>query len=495
MAITKLLAIKEHKGSGSIHKSLKNAINYICNPAKTQNGFLIGGNSGNTPEAIYNAMIFNKEYWHKTDQRQGYHYILSFPPEEKVTPEFCHKLAQEFAEGVLHGQFYYVTAVHTDQKHMHAHLIFDSVSSVDGLKYHSPKGDWEKRIQPVMDQLCRKYHLPTLQYDPDGDRKGKNYGDWKTGQDDWKESYSAYDIIRDDIDEALQQCTDYEDFLQILKNMKYEITRNQKYLSLKPNWRQRAVRSGRLGQGYSKEELQQRISNRDLQALTGAQYKHYGDMNEVRSAIRIKVYRYKGWKMSSFQKQYYRRLFRVYHIRYPYFRDQSWKYKADVLQVKKLSRCMTAMIQNDINSLEDAAGKQSQLEEQFGSIQLQLQTLRTKLYRDTRFRLIAEYEKLAEGQLQDTNAVNRMNEICQQLNRYGGITSVDIMRDEIREEIKQLRGEARMLRKNIQTMKDMEVLYHQSQHTVALDPQKLQKEKGDLWNNQQIKKDKSFNGK
>ena len=494
MAITKLLAIKENKGSGGIHQSLKNCIHYICNPAKTENGFLIGGNAGSTPEAIYNAMVFNKEYWCKPDQRQGYHYILSFPPEEKVTAEFCHQIAQEFAEGVLQGRYYYATTVHTDQNHMHAHLVFDSVSNVDGLKYHSPKGDWEKRIQPVMDQICGKYLLSTLQYDPDGDRKGKNYGDWKSEKEEWKETYSAYDIIRDDIDEALQRSHDYGSFLQSLENMKYEITRDQKYLSIKPHWRKRAVRTGRLGKGYAKEELQQRINNRDPRSEVQEQYRHYGDMKEIHSAIRMKIQRVRGWKMSPFQKQFYRRIYHVYHVRYPFFRDQSWKYKADILQIKKLSRCMTAMIRNDIKSPDDADERKQHLEVQRSSVQLQMQVLRTKLYRDQRFRLLSEYEKLGMGERMIPDCEHRINEIRVSLENYGGAQKVCELQEEIRSEIRKLRSEARMLKKEIQTMQDIETLYRQPQH---MEPEKFESksvEKGVKWNSQISRKEKSFTG-
>lgn len=488
MAITKLLVIKENKGSGGVHQSLKNCIRYICDPEKTENGFLIGGNAGNTPETIYNVMVFNKEYWRKTGQRQGYHYILSFPPEEKVTSEFCHQIAQEFAEGVLQKRYYYVTAVHIDQKHLHAHLVFDSVSNVDGLKYHSPKGDWEKRIQPVMDRICEKYQLSTLQYDTTGDRKGKNYGEWKSEKEEWKETYAAYDIIRDDIDEALQMSKDYGSFLQALRNMKYKITRDQKYLSVKPHWRKQAVRTGRLGKGYCKEELQRRILDQELYGKVQDQYQHYIDLKEVRAAVKMKVNRVKGWKMSTFQKQFYRRLFRVYHIRYPYFREQSWKYKTDILQVKRLSRCITAMIQNDVNSLSDAAEKKSQLETQLSSVQRQIQVFRTKLYKDHRFRMLSEYEKLENRDAVGPESAKRKNELEQQLTQYNGIIKVREMREEIRAEMKQLRAEMRMIKREIKIMQDVEILYRQPQHKEDTVQRSMSREKGDIWNNQVIRK-------
>lgn len=47
-------------------------------------------------------------------------------------------------------------ALHNDRDHMHAHITFDSVSKNDGRKFHSPKGDWEKRIQPITDRICKR---------------------------------------------------------------------------------------------------------------------------------------------------------------------------------------------------------------------------------------------------------------------------------------------------------------------------------------------------
>ena len=55
MAVTKLLRIKQTKGSEpSCH--LRRNIDYICNPKKTDGGLWISGNAGSSPEAIYRTM-------------------------------------------------------------------------------------------------------------------------------------------------------------------------------------------------------------------------------------------------------------------------------------------------------------------------------------------------------------------------------------------------------------------------------------------------------
>ena len=80
MAITKLLRLKESaKGNRAAH--LKHNLFYICDPDKCGGGVWIGGNAGTRPEIIYETMIENKKYWGKEDGSQGFHYVISFPPE------------------------------------------------------------------------------------------------------------------------------------------------------------------------------------------------------------------------------------------------------------------------------------------------------------------------------------------------------------------------------------------------------------------------------
>ena len=179
MAVTRLLRIKETPGSNPAAHLKKNLF-YICRPDKTADGLYIGGNAGVSPEIIYDTMKQNKRLWGKESNlagncTQGFHYMLSFPPDCGISEETACQVAQEFCAALLGERYFYAFAVHNDRSHIHTHITFDSVSKEDGAIFHSPKKDWERRIQPITDQLCRKYGLPTLQYDPAGDRKGMQY--------------------------------------------------------------------------------------------------------------------------------------------------------------------------------------------------------------------------------------------------------------------------------------------------------------------------------
>ena len=101
-------------------------------------------------------MMATKQEFRKLDGRQCYHFIISFAPGE-TDAITCFNIAQDFCEKYLAGKYEYVFSVHTDHAHMHAHIVFNSVSLVDGVKYHYSDGQWKSNIQPITDQLCEKY--------------------------------------------------------------------------------------------------------------------------------------------------------------------------------------------------------------------------------------------------------------------------------------------------------------------------------------------------
>lgn len=375
MAITKLRKIKEAKGNNpAVH--LKKNIFYICDPKKTGGGIYIGGNAGIAPETIYGTMINNKEYWCKQDKIQGYHYILSFPPDCGIDEDLAYKIAGEFCEELLRDDFYYVFAVHHDKKHLHVHITFDSVSRTDGLKFHSPKGDWEKRIQPITDRLCKKYHLPVLEYEGK-ERTGVHYGTWKEGKESY---YSWNDIIRDDIDEAILHSDSLEAFLQYLTDQKYQI-RNGKYLSLTPFGRQRAIRTGRLGSGYTKEEIIQRIQDKRMEPAIMERYKTYGDREEIRQILFAKVQRTPGWKMTPIQKQFYQRWHHTYFIRRPGRYREAWRYKKNILEVQNLADALNYLISYDIQDEAALHNRKKNVQDEADVLKRQLQVLQNRLRR------------------------------------------------------------------------------------------------------------------
>ena len=138
MAITKLSNIGMPQGGGAAH--LKNCISYIMNPEKTEGMRMIGGNAGTTPQEVYQVMIDTKKEWEKEGGRQGYHFVISFPQGE-ATKEEAYAVINDFCKKYLGENYDYVFSIHMDQKHMHGHIVFNSVNRMNGYKYRYEKGD------------------------------------------------------------------------------------------------------------------------------------------------------------------------------------------------------------------------------------------------------------------------------------------------------------------------------------------------------------------
>lgn len=268
MATTILKNLKEaKKGNPAAH--LRNAITYIMNPEKTENGLWVTGNCGITSDEIYNAMMETKNVFQKKWGRQGYHFVISFPPGE-TDEKTCFSIGKEFCENYFGDRYEYVMAVHNDHEHMHCHIVFNQSAGSTGSKYRYVDGDWEKYIQPLTDSLALKHGLSKLEYEK-GRKKGTSYAEHaaeKSGKFTWKK------IIRLDIDMAVSNSETLEGYFSEMKRMGYKIRLGDsekygKYASYHhPAMKEagktskKARRDYNLGEGYTYEDIKKRIKDK-----------------------------------------------------------------------------------------------------------------------------------------------------------------------------------------------------------------------------------------
>ena len=112
------------------------------NPEKTQGGRLVGAINCQADMA-FEQMMDTKKQFGKTDKRQGYHIILSFK-EDEVEPDRAFKITQKFVAEYLGDAYEAVFVVHDNTDHVHSHIVFNSVSFVDGKKYRYEKKEASK---------------------------------------------------------------------------------------------------------------------------------------------------------------------------------------------------------------------------------------------------------------------------------------------------------------------------------------------------------------
>lgn len=105
-----------------------------------------------------NQMISTKLRFDKQGGRLAYHLEQGFKPGE-VTPETAHQIGVELAKELFGDKYEVVVATHVDKEHIHNHILLNSVSFVDGRKFHQPNAMYYDRIRKASDRLCERYGL------------------------------------------------------------------------------------------------------------------------------------------------------------------------------------------------------------------------------------------------------------------------------------------------------------------------------------------------
>ena len=162
---------------------------------------------------------------------------------------------QELADRVLGARYEYVIGTHLNTGHIHSHIVWNSVSRIDGKKYHSNGKSYVTQIRAVSDELCRKYKLSIIDTE-NSHHVAKPYAEWlaeKNGQPTWRTA------IRHDVDEAIQQSLTWRQFLSAMERKGYEVRMGRKYPVLRPPGKERFVRFKTLGKRYTPEAIQTRI--------------------------------------------------------------------------------------------------------------------------------------------------------------------------------------------------------------------------------------------
>ena len=157
MPIVHFINSKQKQTAGG----MKCVLGYVSKEKKTvreDRKFVTGINCD--PAHAYDEMMLTKKVHRKTGGRLYYHLVQSFPKGYDITPEKAHQIACEFVERAF-GKHECVVATHIDREHIHSHIVFNSVSFVDGKKYHSNL-DSVKKLMNLSDEICRKYDEPVL---------------------------------------------------------------------------------------------------------------------------------------------------------------------------------------------------------------------------------------------------------------------------------------------------------------------------------------------
>ena len=387
MAITKILNIQESEGRNPA-SHLKNALEYIQNPDKTEECVLVGGINC-LPDTAFEQMEETKNIFHKTGKRQGYHVIISFSPEEKVTAEQAMYVLEHFAKDVLGDDYEAVYAVHTDREHMHGHLIWNSVSMTTGKKYNSPKSNWKNHLQPITNKYCDELGLSIMP--AEYSRNPKNIS-----RDKWEREMSMKEIILRDAKMCAYAAGNVEHFKYLMKRLGYVFKKDAWMEVQAPGFRY-YHKLAKLDEMFSEEMLRHHV---DMPWMA----KPYFYSSDIRGLHRT--------KLSPFQKKFYAKLYRLRIVEQKRFVVGGAKYAEDLKRFHQLQDEYLLLVNNDIKSVVELVDFISEQEEKIQ----QIEDRQKEIYRESssRKRNIKNEEQYREYQIWHVGVQEELDELKQE---------------------------------------------------------------------------------
>ena len=387
MAITKILNIMESEGRNPA-SHLKNALEYIQNPDKTEECVLVGSINC-LPDTAFEQMEETKNIFHKTGKRQGYHVIISFSPEEKVTSEQARYVLEHFAKDVLGDDYEAVYAVHTDREHMHGHLIWNSVSMTTGKKYNSPKSNWKNHLQPITNKYCDELGLSIMP--AEYSKNPKNIS-----RDKWEKKMSMKEIILRDAKMCAYAAGNVEHFKYLMKRLGYVFKKNAWMEVQAPGFRY-YHKLAKLDEMFSEETLRHHV---DMPWMS----KPYFYSSDIRGLHKA--------KLSTYQKKFYAKLYRLRIVEQKRFAVSGAKYTEDLKRFHQLQNEYLLLVNNDIKSVVELVNFISEKEEKIQ----QIEDRQHEIYRESssRKRNIKNEEQYCEYQIWHVEVQEELDELKQE---------------------------------------------------------------------------------
>lgn len=240
-------------------KALGDVISYAGRNEATENmEYVFGINCG--VRSAKEDMMAVKKHFSKLGGTIAYHGYQSFAKGE-VTPDKAHEIGIELAEELWGDHFQVLVTTHLDKEsHIHNHFVINTVSKLDGHKFHRTEKDYYQ-MREVSDRLCREHGLSVISKPAE---KGMNYAEWQAEKDGRS---TVRGTIREAIDMAVRASVTPQQFLAFMDEFGFVIDQSGKHAKIKQVGNERFVRFRSLGPGYSIEEILERIDANDKSRL------------------------------------------------------------------------------------------------------------------------------------------------------------------------------------------------------------------------------------
>lgn len=405
-------------------QTLLDVIDYATDPSKTDavmhdeniethQQFVTGINC--LPATARDEMQAVKKRFGKEDGVIAYHGYQSFAPGE-ADPKTAHEIGIRLAKELWGEKYQVVVATHLDKEnHLHNHFVVNTVSFVDGIRYHRTGKDYHD-MQVASDNLCREYGLSVIENIQYG--KSKQYGEWRAEQEQ-RPTWRGF--IKADIDEAIRMSLTERQFFRHLEEKGYEI-KIGKDISVRPQGKERFVRLMRnFGEDYSIENIRRRILSQYIPEKPLAEperkTRHYRMQGSMKSAHKITGFRalyfHYCYKLGIFPKDRPQNRKRLHFL-----------LREDLLKLNNISQEVRLLVRHKIDTAEQLSLYKNGLEVQIEKLSAE----RKALYKKQRTVKCQSDPKLAEavkkeidGLTEQLKALRREVHLCDDIAQRSGV--------------------------------------------------------------------------
>ncbi len=204
--------------------NLKNAVKYITRADKTNDNLIYCKDCDREHVLDYFKSV--KKYFNCENGRQYYHFIQSFSVNDKLDYETANSIGRKLCEYFKDYQI--IMATHTDKSYIHNHFIMNSVSFVNGKKYHQSENELEK-IKKLSNTICAEYGLKQIKLTNSKTTKYLKSGEFHLSK---KEETEKEKLIKN-INKCIKNSKSKQQFIYNLSNLGYKVKwqENRKYIT------------------------------------------------------------------------------------------------------------------------------------------------------------------------------------------------------------------------------------------------------------------------
>ena len=146
-----------------------------------------------------------------------YHYVQSFSPEEKITGEQAHRLAQKFAASAWPDSEVLI-ATHLDAEHIHSHFIVNAVCWETGKMLRQGPNTL-RNLRQLSDQLCMEHGFSVLPRQKKQQSQGMGTREYRSAAkgESWKFR------LMNTIDQCMRFAASKEEFISLMESEGYQV--------------------------------------------------------------------------------------------------------------------------------------------------------------------------------------------------------------------------------------------------------------------------------